>query len=96
MYCAISSVRMRDRENTMVFTPAFSRRVATRWLSSTTLRRMPCTASTIGGLYSTKCRSPDGEPLSSISSTSSSRIFPASSFGLPMVAEQQMNTGFDP
>ncbi len=34
MYCAISSVLMRERENTMVFTPAFSSRVATRWLSS--------------------------------------------------------------
>ena len=57
---AISSVRIRERANTMVFTPAFRRRVAIRWLSRTTLRRMPCTRSTRGGLYSTKCRSPDG------------------------------------
>ena len=37
--------------------------------SCTTPRRIPCTASTRGGLYSTKCFSPAGAPFSSISST---------------------------
>ena len=92
----MSSVRIRERAKTMVLTPAFSRRVATRWLSRTTLLRIPCTLSTRGGLYSTKCLSPEGEPLSSTSSTSCSRILRASSWGLPMVAEQQMNTGEAP
>ncbi len=96
MYAAMSSVRTRERANTIVFTPAFSSRVAILWLSRTTLRRMPCTRSTIGGLYSTKCLSPDGAPFSSTSVVSCSRIRPASSCGLPMVAEQQMKTGEAP
>ena len=80
----------------MVFTPIFRSRVARSWDSLTTPRRMPCTGSTSGGLYSTKCRSPAGAPLSSMSFTGISSTRSVSSRGLPMVAEQQMNWGCAP
>jgi hypothetical protein len=47
-------------------------------------------------LYSTKCLSPAGAPLSSMSWTGISSTRSVSSRGLPMVAEQQMNWGCAP
>ena len=59
-------------------------------------RRMPSCRFTIGGFTKTSHFSPRGAPLSSTSSNGRSARLSASSTGLAIVADEQMNVGDDP
>ena len=57
---------------------------------------MPSSRLTTGGLTKTKNFSPRGAPLFSTSENGRSASRSASSAGFAMVADEQMNCGFDP
>ncbi len=57
---------------------------------------MPSAWLTTGGFSSTKNFSPRGAPLSATCSNGCSVSCSASAFGLAIVADVQMNVGFDP
>jgi len=57
---------------------------------------MPSCALTTGGFTKRKNFSPRGAPLCSTSSKGAPTSPSASSFGLAIVADEQMNVGFDP
>ena len=69
---------------------------ATRRDSAMYDRRMPSSRLTTGGLTKTKNFSPRGAPLFATCSNGFSARRSASSAGLAMVADEQMNCGFDP
>ena len=59
-------------------------------------RRMPSCWLTTGGLTNRNTFSPRGAPVSDTSSNGCSTSASASSRGLAIVADEQMNVGFDP
>ena len=82
--------------NTIVCSLRFRNSDASRRVSARYDRRMPSCAFTTGGLTNRKNFSPRGAPLSDTSSNGCSTSASASSRGLAIVADEQMNVGVDP
>ena len=90
------STATRDLPNTTVWRPALRNGSAQRWASVSADPRAPVAASMTGGSTSSRCFSPAGAPLRSISRTGRPVSVAASSAGFPIVAEQQTMTGLEP
>jgi len=81
---------------TMVWTPSSTRRVIRRCPSTLALRRIIRAGSLTGGFQKTTCRRPRGEPSRSTRTIGTCVSASASSCGLAMVADEQMNCGRAP
>ena len=90
------STATRDLPKTTVWRPARRNGRAQRWASVRAEPRAPVAASMTGGSTSSRCFSPAGAPLRSISWTGRPVSVSASSAGFPIVAEQQTITGLEP